>query len=73
MTTVTRLVSRLEELIGELEEYDGYIDVQAAEVAVRRLKKLVQEAGEAQESDHEDDESSDNEDDESSDNEDSDE
>ena len=55
-STAIQLESRLEEIVGAIDEYEDYIDLPAVEILVAKLEELVEAAGEAQESDHEDDE-----------------
>ena len=60
--TSRQIVSDLEDVIGALQEYEGYVNLNAADKLVSALETLCEEAGEAQESDHEDDETTEDED-----------
>lgn len=60
--TEKQLESDLEDIIGGLQEYEGYVDLVEASRHVAALEALIEAAGEAQESDHEDDETTEDED-----------
>ena len=60
--TATMLESDLEDIIGGVQEYAEYLDLAACQPFVEGLQKLIHEAEQAQDSDHEDDETTEDED-----------